>query len=253
MVAGRRLRHLLMLLLGLISLLLVWACVLFFGSAEARQQLVDDLAQWLAPAPALVQRQGQALSPTPTSIVLPIQRENAPVSAPLPGATAPAPAEQAAPSVAPTLPPTSAEGELIIPELGLVETPTAVRVRSGAWDVAGLGKRVGWLETTGAYPGDARAMEFIGHVSLRAPAGPGPFHDLGKLQPGSKIYYQSGGERYTYRVLQMRAVRPSEVARLYSADGNKLILVTCTSWNFLNQRYDQRLLVSAVLVDVEQK
>ena len=124
-------------------------------------------------------------------------------------------------------------------------------MRGGAWAIAGLGARVGWLETTGTYPGDSHAMVFIGHISLRSPAGPGPFYNLRDLQPGSEIYYQTGGARYAYRVETVRAVMPAEVESLYAADGQQLILVTCASWNELSQRYERRLVVSARMVKEE--
>ena len=148
----------------------------------------------------------------------------------------------------PTLLPTHPEGELIIPALAISETPIPLPVRGGAWDLTGLGARVGWLETTGASPEDPQAMVFIGHISLRSPAGPGPFYNLRDLQPGSEIIYQTPAARYTYHVEQIRAVTPAAIETLYPAAPNQLILVTCTGWDALSQTYQRRLLVTAGLV-----
>ena len=149
--------------------------------------------------------------------------------------------------------PSTAEGELMIPALHIDEPLTPVRVEQGTWNVSDLGNRVGWLETTGAYPGDKQSMVVIGHVTLPyPPGGIGPFYFLEKLKQGDEIVYRTPNRVYLYQVEGPHYVSPDAIANLYRPDGNKLILVTCTGWDAITGQYVQRLLVEANLVRTEE-
>lgn len=140
---------------------------------------------------------------------------------------------------------------LIIPSLGVSERVVEVPVRQGQWDVSELGTRVGRLETTGEEPGDDYAMSFVGHVTVPWPR-VGPFADLILLERGEEVIYRHGDVDYVYRVERILRVHPDYVQALYETDGNKILLATCSGWDFLGSGgYRQRLVTQAVLVRTE--
>jgi LPXTG-site transpeptidase (sortase) family protein len=185
-----------------------------------------------------------AIAPSPD----PLQGEPPPILAPSggPSAAPPVPAQQPTPR-----PPVVPNGRLLIDSLEMAAWPARMPLAGDGWDIAGLGEGVGWLEATGAFPGDRYAMVFIGHVTLPAPGGEGPFLRLRELEVGDEIVYRTPDALYTYRVESAERVAPEEVERLFQADGQSLILVTCAEWNLKTRQYDRRLLVQARLVRTE--
>lgn len=139
---------------------------------------------------------------------------------------------------------------LIIPDLDLSESIVPVPVTDGIWEISALGPAVGWLATTGAAPGAALAPALVGHVSLENGTR-GPFGYLWRLKLAADVFYEWQGQRYHYQVDDKRTVAPEAVEALYVPDGRRLLLVTCDGWDLTRWRYTERLLVSAVLVDVE--
>lgn len=135
---------------------------------------------------------------------------------------------------------------LIIPSLGVVEEIETVPVRDGQWDVSELGTSVGLLQTTGDKPGDDFAMTFVGHVTLPWPR-IGPFANLIRLEHGQKVIYRWDGIDYIYRVESFMRVPPQRVDTLYEPDGDKILLVTCSRWDYLGREYAKRLITRAVL------
>ena len=141
--------------------------------------------------------------------------------------------------------------QLIIPSLQVTEVITDVLIREGEWDISQLQQQIGLLETTGQYPGDDYAMTFVGHVA-EATTGNGPFSHLSALQNGDTIVYRFGDTDYTYVIERMNWVSPSAVEVLFQPEGDKIILVTCTGWNAVEQDYTQRLIVQARLAQTKQ-
>ena len=121
-----------------------------------------------------------------------------------------------------------------------------VPIEAGTWNVASLEQQVGWLTTTGQRPGGDLAVTLIGHVTV-APAVYGPFAGIGRLKRGDSVIYLWDGVEYAYEVEGMENVAPDDVERLYVADGSRLLLVTCSGYDFLFGRYGRRLIISAVL------
>ncbi len=143
----------------------------------------------------------------------------------------------------PLLPP-----RLLIPKLKVNEPIIEIPIVEGEWDIGALGSRIGWLTTTGARPGEAWAMAFVGHVSLDTGIS-GPFGYLWRLRPGAEIVFQQGATQYVYVVTEKRAVGADAVNELYIPDGNQMVLMTCDNWDFANWHYTERLLVLAELVE----
>lgn len=139
---------------------------------------------------------------------------------------------------------------LIIPSLGITQTIDAVPIVDGQWDISGLSTQVGLLDSTGTHPGDAYAMTFIGHVTLPWP-GTGPFADLILLEHGEEVIYRWNGTDYIYQVERIFRADPRAVDLLYVPDGEKIVLVTCSGWDFVDREYNERLVTRAVLVRTE--
>jgi len=140
-----------------------------------------------------------------------------------------------------------APARVIIPSLGLDEAILPIPIVDGTWDLSQLNTQVGWLTTTGERPGDGLAMVLIGHVTIRTGQS-GPFGYLWRLHPGDEVIYRAGGTDYAYSILDKREVPPQEVSRLYVADGQRLLLITCADWDYLTRTYPKRLIVEAELV-----
>jgi LPXTG-site transpeptidase (sortase) family protein len=136
---------------------------------------------------------------------------------------------------------------LLIPSIKMAEDIQTVSIAAGLWDLASLHSQIGWLLTTGDRPGGDLAMAFVGHVTIAAGVR-GPLTDLWKTSLADEIIYRAGGTDYIYSIQMKNAIQPDDVQKLYVKDGQRLILVTCTDWNYVNGRYSERLLVQAELV-----
>jgi len=122
-----------------------------------------------------------------------------------------------------------------------------IPIVNGQWDLSTLGGEVGWLTTTGAFPGDTLAMALVGHITTETYAR-GAFADLEQIKPGDEIVYTALGVEYVYQVRRRSRVTPENVKALYVPDGHILLLLTCTDWDADGKRYANRLLVEAGLV-----
>jgi len=246
-------------LLSLDTILLLVLAILFFTYAPVWLQLSAWINQVSAGTSAfhIAQQPSSSMMPTlavlnPTSTPYPLS------SLPLDQVAAQADLNPEPVMAGPTLEPVyqiveelPPGGNLVIPSLGIDQPLTPIAVREQVWDLSNLGTNVGWLQTTGTYPGDDRAMVLIGHITLPYPGGSGPFLNLRDLQPGEIVKYRTSQETYVYQVKGRAVVSPEMVDSLYQADGNSLLLVTCTGYNVFERKYDRRLLVEAVLVGVE--
>ncbi|MBN1286948.1 MAG: class E sortase [Anaerolineae bacterium] len=169
-----------------------------------------------------------------------------------PPAAAPAPTASARPMVVTVVPPTVAPPEqqiLSIPALGLNRHIVLVPVEDGRWDIDDLGLNVGRLAGT-AHIGDGGNTVIVGHITLPDHID-GPFIDLAALAPGSEVVVQTGDHRYTYTVEGSRVVAPDDLSVVAPTDRTTLTLMTCTGWDVPSQRYTERLVVTARLVETE--
>jgi LPXTG-site transpeptidase (sortase) family protein len=130
--------------------------------------------------------------------------------------------------------------------LNIDEPVQTIPIHDGEWDLTTLGTGVGWLTTTGARPGDAWAMAFIGHITVSAKEH-GAFAYLQKIQKDAEVIYQLAGNNYIYYVESISRAGPNDVNRLYLADGKSLLLITCTDWDETQRVYASRLVVQARL------
>lgn len=139
---------------------------------------------------------------------------------------------------------------LIVPALDLDRPVVPVLIREGAWEMESLTDDIGWLTTTGQQPGGDLAMTLAGHVNISLGRS-GPFLRLGELDPGDPVIYRLQGTDYRYSVVSQTTVKPEEVQALYVPDGDKLLLVTCSSWSYFWGHYARRVIVTTALVSTE--
>ncbi len=136
---------------------------------------------------------------------------------------------------------------LHIPAFKINRPVVAVPLVDGAWDVAHLGGDVGLLASAGQYPGDGLAMVFAGHMTFADGRllYTGAFAELPYATYGTEIVVEMGGETAVYQVTETRRITPQDVDALYLADGNSILLITCTDWDDNTGLYASRLLIRA--------
>ncbi len=143
-------------------------------------------------------------------------------------------------------PPPPALARMLIPSLNVNEKVVNVPIKDGEWDISRLSGNIGWLEATGDKPDGNLAMAFIGHVTVSS-VQKGPFANLWTIKPLTEIVYRNGGVDFVYNVETVSPAKPNETAKLFQRKKDHILLVTCTDYNFLTEKYDGRLIVDAVL------
>ena len=112
-----------------------------------------------------------------------------------------------------------------------------------SWDVSQLGPNVGHLEGTGWLdtPGN---IVLAGHVEM-ADGRPGIFADLDKLQIGDAVIVTQDGQDRVYEVHQKFKTAPDDLSVVYPTPTQRLTLITCSNYDFLQDSYDTRFVVIA--------
>jgi len=137
---------------------------------------------------------------------------------------------------------------LEIPRLGVSIPLVGVPLVNGAWDVSWLTKQAGWLNGT-AFPTWNGNSVLTSHV-YTADGKPGPFINLSGLKYGDKVILHSYGNAYTYEVRENKVVAPDDVTVLGHKDQPWLTLITCKKYIERSDKYQSRVAVQAVLVNV---
>lgn len=138
---------------------------------------------------------------------------------------------------------------LEIPSLGVRLPIVGVPQGGEGWDLTWLWDQAGWLEGS-AYPTHAGNSAITAHVYL--PNGqPGPFLNLGSLRWGEQIIVHLGAQRYIYEVRQVRQVSPYSLSVLRHEEYPWLTLITCREYDEKTKSYRYRIVVRAVLIEVE--
>lgn len=145
----------------------------------------------------------------------------------------------------------SLKGELLwlnIPSLAVEARIVGVLREGNEWDVRGLCKDVGYLEST-AYPLWNGNTIIAGHVSL--PGGnPGPFSDIYKLKWGDQIIIHAYGNANTYEVREILQTMPHDLKIIDRSDNyDWLTLVTCSQYDPDINLYKSRIVVVSVRVE----
>jgi LPXTG-site transpeptidase (sortase) family protein len=139
---------------------------------------------------------------------------------------------------------------LDIPNLDLNTEVVGLSVTNDQWDVSWLGNKLGYLEES-AFPTFPGNSIITGHV-FDAQGQPGPFNKLNTLRYGDKVIIRSFGQAYTYEVRDVLTVAPNDMKAAFQHQDNSWItLLTCQGYNPDTGIYASRVLVRAVLINVQ--
>ncbi|MEZ4671405.1 MAG: sortase [Anaerolineae bacterium] len=159
------------------------------------------------------------------------------------------------PTNAPTLEPTTpalptatpiVKANLIAPTAGINAQVVDVYMDGVSWDVNSLGEKVGHLEGT-AWFGQQGNIALAGHVELRD-GRPGIFARIDEVREGDPIILQLDKTEQHYSVTQIMRVAPDDLTPLYPTNEDKITLITCDQYDFLQNSYLERVVVVAVRV-----
>ena len=143
----------------------------------------------------------------------------------------------------------SADMQLEIPRLNLNTSVVGVPLEKDGWNVSWLGDSAGWLEGS-AFPTLPGNSVLTAHV-VDANGQPGPFMDLNDLRWGDKIILHAWGETYIYQVRSVEKVKPDQGGVFTQEEQPWLTLLTCAGYDEDQAAYRYRIVVRAVLEQVE--
>lgn len=172
--------------------------------------------RWQTPPPA-VQFNTQTPTPIPTFTLPPSQ--------PLPSPT--------------TLP----EARVLIPTAGVNALVVNVYLDGESWDVSQLGEYAGHLQGT-AWINTPGNVALAGHVEMRD-GRPGIFARIEELRMGDPVILTQSGVEQRYAVTDIKRVSPDDLSVLYPTSNERITLITCDSYDFLQNAYQERIVVVA--------
>ena len=141
--------------------------------------------------------------------------------------------------------------QLIIPSIDLNSPLVGVPKVNSDWDITWLGNDVGYLQGT-AFPTLAGNSVVSGHVFDRN-GKPGPFSKLGNLKWGDTVKLHGFGYTYTYEVHAVSEVSPENIRYVFHhEDYSWLTLFTCKNYDAETGTYKSRIVVKAVLIQIEE-
>lgn len=159
----------------------------------------------------------------------------------MPPAATPLPTQTALPTA-----PAPNTASLFIPSAGVMAPIIPSYLRGGAWDVSQLGMKIGHLQGTAWLDQAAGNVVLSGHVEM-ANGGAGIFANLHQLNTGDPIIVQEPEAEYHFVVTAKQYVAPDDMSVVFPTDDGRqrLTLITCSDYNFLRNRYEQRLVILA--------
>ncbi|HUH96795.1 MAG TPA: sortase, partial [Anaerolineales bacterium] len=119
----------------------------------------------------------------------------------------------------------------------------------GSWDLTWLGDQAGYLDGT-AYPTHSGNSVITAHVYM-SDGLPGPFVDLHTLKWGDQVIIHFAGQRYIYQVLENDLVSATDVSAFKHEDLPWITLITCKDYEASTDTYTHRVVVRAVLIQVQ--
>ncbi len=170
-------------------------------------------------------------------------RNPAPPAAPPPTTTPrPLPTETA---VAEVLPSATAmpRATIFLPTAGVTAPVIEVYLDGESWDVQYLGQNAGHLQGT-AWFGDTGNVVLAGHVEM--PDGSaGIFAGFDDLNLGDPVILTLNDAQQRYSITSITTVAPDDLSVLYPTQTDRITLITCDSYDFLQNTYQDRLVVVA--------
>lgn len=198
-------------------------------------------------------RRQRPSSAIPTLIVLGIligvgfvvyQGWNTPSATPPP--TSPPPSATRPPTVMPTSLPTATpmpRASLSIPTAGVIASVVEIYLDGVSWDVTRLGVNAGHLQGT-AWIGETGNIVLAGHSEM-ADGRAGIFRNIGELRTGDPVVLSLGDTQQQYRVTEVKTVKPDDLSVLYPTTTDRITLITCDDYDFLQNTYQERVVVVA--------
>ena len=135
---------------------------------------------------------------------------------------------------------------LFIPSAGIFTPVVEVFLDGTSWDVSQLGNNVGHLEGT-AWVDTGGNVALSGHVEL-SDGRQGIFANIDELEVGDLIEIQQGEEVWRYSVAEVTTTTPEDLTPIYPSDVEKLTLITCGNYDFFQDSYLERIVVTAVRI-----
>ena len=86
------------------------------------------------------------------------------------------------------------------------------------------------------------------HVTLSTGVN-GPFSELGQLAPGDVLYVYDEGQEFQYVVDGMQTLNRTAIEITYPSETGQITLITCSNWDYNEQRYIDRLIVTGHLAE----
>lgn len=201
----------------------------------------------------IMYRRQRPSSAIPTLIVLGIligvgfvvyQGWNTPSATPPP--TSPPPSATRPPTVMPTRLPTATpmpRASLSIPTAGVIASVVEIYLDGVSWDVTRLGVNAGHLQGT-AWIGETGNIVLAGHSEM-ADGRAGIFRNIGELRTGDPVVLSLGDTQQQYRVTEVKTVKPDDLSVLYPTTTDRITLITCDDYDFLQNTYQERVVVVA--------
>lgn len=149
-------------------------------------------------------------------------------------------------TTAPTIEPTGMR--IQIPKIGVDASIEDLGTHDGELETPAQWQDAGWYDMT-PKPGEQGTAVLVGHVDSHT--GPAVFYRLHELRPGDPVLVSAAGHSFTYVIASSNSY-PETSPKLSdvfapSRAGSALVLLTCSGdFNRATERYNQRLLVTAV-------
>ena len=175
--------------------------------------------QWRSPAPAAPPSLTDTPLPLPSLTPTPFQAITLPTATPTPHAS------------------------LLLPTAGVSASVVEIYLDGESWDVRYLGFNAGHLQGTAQF-GEPGNVVLAGHVEM-ADGRPGIFAGIDMLNVGDPAILSLGDAQQRYSVTAIKKVAPDDLSVLYPTQTDRLTLITCDSYNFLQDEYQDRLVIVA--------
>jgi LPXTG-site transpeptidase (sortase) family protein len=149
------------------------------------------------------------------------------------------------PTVVPTLAPQEiTEGaRFFAPTAGISTRIIQSYLNGESWDIRDLGMYAGHLQGT-AWMSEVGNIVLAGHVEM-GDGRRGVFATINELKVGDPLYLTQGDDEHVYNVIEIKQVTPDDLSVIYPAEYEKLTLITCTDYDFVQNLYLQRLVIVA--------
>lgn len=175
------------------------------------------------------------------------QWRNPAPAAPFVPTASPAPLPTLTPSAVTVASLTSAtprpQASLFLPTAGVTAPVIEVYLDGQSWDVKYLGQNAGHLQGT-AWFGQTGNIVLAGHVEM--PDGrAGIFAGMSKLNVGDPVILSLSDQQQRYSIASITKVQPDDLSVLYPTEKDRLTLITCDSYDFLQNTYQDRVVVVA--------